>query len=141
MPMLNPDGYEYSRTTDRLWRKNRRQPPNEGCFGVDLNRNFDVIGFGVGASNESCSDNYLGPFPGSEPEVRAAAGVVLRFKQHIRVSLSLHSFGKTAYSRKLLHLSCLTCRLSRAKMADFMGIYNETRLGPPKVDESRQTRH
>ena len=23
MPMLNPDGYAYSRNTDRMWRKNR----------------------------------------------------------------------------------------------------------------------
>ena len=28
MPLLNPDGYEYSRTTDRMWRKNRSKPKN-----------------------------------------------------------------------------------------------------------------
>ena len=77
MPLLNPDGYEYSRTHQRLWRKNRRRPTSDNqCFGVDLNRNFDVIGFGVGASNQSCSDSYSGPFAASEPEVKAAAGVV-----------------------------------------------------------------
>ena len=36
LPLANPDGYEYSRTRDRMWRKNRRVP-----YGVDLNRNWD----------------------------------------------------------------------------------------------------
>ncbi|KAE8744356.1 hypothetical protein FOCC_FOCC009009, partial [Frankliniella occidentalis] len=40
VPVLNPDGYEYSRTKDRLWRKNRNTT-NKKCPGVDLNRNFD----------------------------------------------------------------------------------------------------
>gem|GEM_PF-639518 len=52
-PMLNPDGYEYSRTKDKYWRKNRRPITDigKGDFrelgrkrtygvGVDLNRNF-----------------------------------------------------------------------------------------------------
>ena len=26
MPLLNPDGYEYTHDNDRLWNKNRRQP-------------------------------------------------------------------------------------------------------------------
>ena len=98
MPMLNPDGYEYSRTQQRLWRKNRRQPSDDAqneneCFGVDLNRNFDVVGFGVGASSQPCSDNYSGAFAASEPEVQAASGVVMRHRDRIRVSLSLHSYG------------------------------------------------
>lgn len=38
-PNLNPDGYEWSRTNNRLWRQNRRQV-NANCIGVDLNRNF-----------------------------------------------------------------------------------------------------
>ena len=34
--------YEYSHTTDRLWRKNRNPNPSTFgfCPGVDLNRNF-----------------------------------------------------------------------------------------------------
>lgn len=36
--VANPDGYEYSHTTDRLWRKNRSRPGI--CSGTDLNRNF-----------------------------------------------------------------------------------------------------
>ena len=40
VPMQNPDGYEYSHTNERLWRKNRRDNGG-GVYGVDLNRNFD----------------------------------------------------------------------------------------------------
>lgn len=39
VPMANPDGFVYSHTNDRLWRKNRRFV-NGSCTGVDLNRNF-----------------------------------------------------------------------------------------------------
>jgi hypothetical protein len=47
MPILNPDGYEFSRTPGhRLWRKNRSSPPpGSDCYGIDLNRNYDVVGF------------------------------------------------------------------------------------------------
>ena len=97
--MLNPDGYEYSRTgngANRLWRKNRSLPPDDGsnCYGVDLNRNYDVVGYGVGASDNPCSDTYKGLQPGSQPEVAAASRVVLRHGPRIRVSLSLHSYGE-----------------------------------------------
>ncbi|KAJ8927854.1 hypothetical protein NQ314_019656 [Rhamnusium bicolor] len=37
-PLLNPDGYEYTHTIDRLWRKNRARSGQ--CAGTDLNRNF-----------------------------------------------------------------------------------------------------
>lgn len=40
LPVANPDGYEYTWTTDRSWRKTRSGPIN-GCYGVDPNRNFD----------------------------------------------------------------------------------------------------
>ncbi len=46
VPLSNPDGYVYTWTTDRLWRKNRRTNGG-GSFGVDLNRNW---GYQWGAS-------------------------------------------------------------------------------------------
>jgi hypothetical protein len=43
-PNVNPDGREYELThlTEDGWRKNRRPFPNQQ-FGVDLNRNFEII--------------------------------------------------------------------------------------------------
>jgi len=40
-PCANPDGYEYTTTLDRFWRKNRSNTSVPGCIGVDLNRNWD----------------------------------------------------------------------------------------------------
>lgn len=42
VPILNPDGYEYTHTHDRMWRKNRAKHDGERV-GVDLNRNFRWI--------------------------------------------------------------------------------------------------
>ncbi|XP_043247201.1 carboxypeptidase A4-like [Amphibalanus amphitrite] len=42
IPVLNPDGYEYSHTHDRMWRKTRSKNADSTCIGVDANRNFDI---------------------------------------------------------------------------------------------------
>lgn len=41
LPLANPDGREFNRTTDRSWRKNRRVFA-PGRIGADNNRNFPV---------------------------------------------------------------------------------------------------
>ncbi|MCL4169454.1 UNVERIFIED_CONTAM: hypothetical protein GTU68_045553, partial [Idotea baltica] len=41
MPMVNPDGYKYTWENDRFWRKTRSESGTSGCYGVDMNRNFD----------------------------------------------------------------------------------------------------
>ncbi len=72
VPVVNPDGYEFTFTTDRLWRKNRR-PMSGGAFGVDLNRNHSNS-WGLdntGSSPTPTSEIYRGPGPASEPEVSA----------------------------------------------------------------------
>ena len=92
-PILNPDGYEYSRTNDRMWRKNRAPNPMKWCRGVDLNRNWDFHWNEVGASSLSCSDIYAGPSANSEPEVQAVAKF-LTSEKGIKLYLTLHSFGQ-----------------------------------------------
>ncbi len=66
VPVVNPDGYVYTWSTDRYWRKNRRNNGN-GTFGVDLNRNWSLQWGGAGSSGSSSSDLYRGPSPFSEP--------------------------------------------------------------------------
>jgi hypothetical protein len=71
LPVANPDGYEYTFTGDRLWRKTR-SPQAGGTFGVDMNRNHRQ-NWGlddVGSSSDPTSDIYRGPSPASEIETR-----------------------------------------------------------------------
>jgi len=93
-PLINPDGYEYTHTDKRLWRKNRRSPPaGSSCYGVDLNRNLDVVGYGVGASSNPCSEVYKGTEKDSEPETKAFTSTILSLKDNIRIYLTFHSYG------------------------------------------------
>ena len=91
VPVLNPDGLEYSQTERRMWRKNRR--PNEGgSVGVDLNRNWAYEWGGLGASPRPSSDTYRGPEAFSEPELRALRDLARR--EGVVASLSYHSYGE-----------------------------------------------
>lgn len=51
VPMVNPDGHQYSKETDRNWRKNRRDN-EDGTYGVDLNRNHS---YNWGLDNDGSS--------------------------------------------------------------------------------------
>nr|XP_020643683.1 carboxypeptidase B2 isoform X3 [Pogona vitticeps] len=68
MPVMNVDGYEYTWTNKRMWRKSRSEHGNNICVGTDLNRNFDAGWCGTGASDDDCEEIYCGPYPESEPE-------------------------------------------------------------------------
>ncbi|OGU69641.1 MAG: hypothetical protein A2W30_03965 [Ignavibacteria bacterium RBG_16_36_9] len=75
IPCINPDGYEYNRSTNPggggMWRKNRRLNAG-GSYGVDLNRNFGYMwGYNnVGSSGTPTSETYRGTAPFSEPETQ-----------------------------------------------------------------------
>ncbi|XP_045612099.2 carboxypeptidase B isoform X1 [Procambarus clarkii] len=97
VPVANPDGYQYTFTSDRarLWRKNRRDngSPDGRCKGVDLNRNWNLK-WGVGASKNPCSETYRGDSPFSEPETRGLQAMMKEVGD-IDLFITFHSFGQT----------------------------------------------
>ncbi|MHC4594728.1 MAG: M14 family zinc carboxypeptidase [Planctomycetota bacterium] len=95
VPVMNPDGYEYSRTTDRMWQKNRRDN-GDGTFGVSLNRNWDYMWGGAGSSGTTSSGAYRGPSPFSEPETQAIRDLVLA--HDFRFLMNYHSPGQMIWS-------------------------------------------
>lgn len=92
MPVVNPDGYEFSHESDRFWRKTRK-PSGKNCMGTDGNRNFDFHWGEVGASNQGCADTFRGETAFSEPETQAVRDAVNKLKGRCKFYLSLHSYG------------------------------------------------
>ncbi|XP_071661691.1 carboxypeptidase B2 isoform X2 [Patagioenas fasciata] len=96
MPVMNVDGYEYtwSHPSNRLWRKSRSSHGNSKCIGTDMNRNFDARWCGEGASPYECHEIYCGPYPESEPEVKAVARFIRDHKDAIKAYITMHSYSQ-----------------------------------------------
>jgi len=93
VPMVNPDGYEYTWTTNRLWRKNRKRN-NDGSYGVDLNRNWDDHWGGAGSSSNPSSDTYHGTGPFSEPESKATSSYLAQLFPNVLAAIDFHSYSQ-----------------------------------------------
>ncbi|XP_071098079.1 zinc carboxypeptidase-like [Haliotis cracherodii] len=97
VPVTNPDGYSYTHTNSRLWRKNRNICSGTSSRGIDLNRNFDA-NFGGGGSSGSCaSDTYRGPSAFSEAESRNMRDLVSSIKATkgaISAYISVHCYSQ-----------------------------------------------
>jgi carboxypeptidase A4 len=85
VPVVNPDGYEYTHSGMRLWRKNRKDPQLGRCAGTDLNRNFGYKWGGAGSSKDRCQEIYAGSAPFSEPETQAIRDFVTNLGASVRV--------------------------------------------------------
>uniref|UniRef100_A0A3Q3W5K2 Carboxypeptidase A1 n=1 Tax=Mola mola TaxID=94237 RepID=A0A3Q3W5K2_MOLML len=91
--VTNPDGFYYTHTSNRMWRKTRKPNPGSSCVGVDPNRNWGIDFGGLGASNNPCSEVYHGPMAHSETEVKSIVDFV---KSHgnIKSFISIHSYSQ-----------------------------------------------
>ncbi|CAJ0594781.1 unnamed protein product [Cylicocyclus nassatus] len=147
-PVLNPDGFIFSRSstraTIRQWRKNRAPSNCSGwtvlskdvcCEGVDLNRNYDMeFSQDNYPFNNPCSDEFQGPFPFSEPETRAVRDFITSKevfgRLHALVSMHTHgqlwilpyNYHKRTYPEDFKDLE----RLAK-KAADRVYAYRETK--------------
>ncbi|MDN5796858.1 MAG: immune inhibitor A [Intrasporangium sp.] len=105
MPVANPDGYDYTFTTERQWRKTLRDNNGDGQTGVgdgvDPNRNFPYKwGWdNEGSSTDPASETFRGTGPASEPETKALDSLMakVRFEflidYHSAAELILYGVG------------------------------------------------
>jgi len=91
LPVTNPDGYDYTFTDDRLWRKTRTDNQGSPCKGVDPNRNYGYHWGELGVSTNPCSDTYCGTEAFSEPSSKNNRDYVLSIDPVPTFATALHS--------------------------------------------------
>uniref|UniRef100_A0A1A8HZ37 Carboxypeptidase B n=2 Tax=Nothobranchius kuhntae TaxID=321403 RepID=A0A1A8HZ37_NOTKU len=94
LPVFNIDGYVFTHTNNRMWRKTRSKKSGSSCIGADPNRNFDAGWCTLGASSNPCSDTFCGYNPESEIEVKNVADFIRRNKSIIKAYLTIHSYSQ-----------------------------------------------
>ncbi len=92
VPVFNVDGYVYSWTTNRFWRKNRRNIGG-GVYGVDLNRNWGEGWGGQGSSGTASAETYRGTSAFSEPETQVLRDFIIAHP-NLRAQLDVHSYSQ-----------------------------------------------
>ncbi|XP_041419331.1 mast cell carboxypeptidase A-like isoform X1 [Xenopus laevis] len=107
LPVFNIDGYVWTWTEDRMWRKNRSPSDDGNCVGTDLNRNFNISWCDIGSSTEPCSEIYCGATAESEIEAKNVANFIRSHVDSIKAYISIHS-----YSQMLLYPFSYTYNLA-----------------------------
>ncbi|KAF6823164.1 zinc carboxypeptidase [Colletotrichum musicola] len=96
-PVVNVDGFIYTQTTNRLWRKNRQTTPGSSCLGHDINRNWpyqwSVTG---GASTDPCAEDFKGVSQGDAPETKALSDFLAKTKaaQGLKLFIDFHAYSQ-----------------------------------------------
>uniref|UniRef100_A0A1I8A8Y5 Peptidase_M14 domain-containing protein n=1 Tax=Steinernema glaseri TaxID=37863 RepID=A0A1I8A8Y5_9BILA len=124
LPVMNPDGYAFTKgptKEERFYRKNRRQTScATGNIGVDLNRNWD---FNFQTNPDLCIDIYPGEYAFSEPETRAVRDFLVPLKP--KLYIALHTYGQILLLPQDIGFNHPT-RLTALKAARAMQVVNGT---------------
>ncbi|NXI37934.1 CBPA1 Carboxypeptidase, partial [Galbula dea] len=91
--ITNPDGFAFTHSSNRMWRKTRSVNAGSTCLGVDPNRNWGAGFGGSGSSSNPCSEIYRGPHAHSEREVKAIVDFICRHG-NVKSVISIHSYSQ-----------------------------------------------
>ncbi|OLN88091.1 Metallocarboxypeptidase A-like protein [Colletotrichum chlorophyti] len=119
-PVVNPDGFIYTQTTNRLWRKNRQSTSGSSCIGHDINRNWPYQwSLTGGASTDPCADDFKGLSQGDAPETAALSAWLTKTKsaQGLKLFIDFH-----AYSQLFMTPYGYSCSVVNAKNTELQAL-------------------
>lgn len=135
IPTLNVDGYAYSWSQERLWRKNRQPTRVNFCNGIELDRTYSYK-WDVHTHHNPCSENYPGegPFNATETKLFADWANNLTKDNTTRIVgfLDMHS-----YSQQILYPYAYTCNERPPDMENLL----EMALGLSKAIRMHNQEH
>lgn len=104
IPNANPDGYEYTWKTDRLWRKNRQETTHPRCFGIDIDHSYDY--HWTRSTDWACGEEYSGEVPFEAIESRIWEEYLNNTNENHKIwgYIDLHS-----YSQEVLYPYAYSC--------------------------------
>eukprot|EP01080_Neovahlkampfia_damariscottae_P004286 gene4286-7622_t len=136
IPIMNPDGFTYSVTTNRLWRKSRSPNSGSGCIGTDLNRNWNYQWNSGGSSTDPCSELYRGSSADSEIEVKAIINYISSLS-NVKFYLDIHAYSQLlmrpyGYSKSVppdeTELTLINTKMSQNITSTFSKFYQPGRI-------------
>jgi len=96
-PVVNPDGFAYTQTNDRMWRKNRKTISSSSCVGTDINRNWpNHWDQRQGASTSPCAEDFKGQAAGDTVENKALKAQLdeLTAGKGVQLYMDIHSYSQ-----------------------------------------------
>ncbi|KAL8715441.1 MAG: hypothetical protein Q9220_000775 [cf. Caloplaca sp. 1 TL-2023] len=128
-PVVNPDGFVYTQTNDRLWRKNRQSTSGSSCLGHDINRNWNYQwSTPGGSSTDPCAEDFRGRAAADAPETVVLANFVNKLAasaQKLKLYIDYHSYSQLFMTRTLLsYLQAYgySCSIITANNAEYQSL-------------------